>query len=536
MSVSWKKNKNRKAIAILRVSSKRQEGNHSHELQEEKVSKYCKEHSLELEETRKIVESAKCSDERKKYAEAIKYALKNNIFHVLFYMNDREARNLTDNEKNEQLVLAGKIVIHYVNDNKVLEQDSPISDFFMRDIGAVMNKNFSRVLSVKVNDVMRKKAEDGWFPGNRPTLGYMHQKMKDSSGREMKRGTIIVPDSDKRKVRQVQREFELRANGYTLEQIRDKILEEGLLEPAKLRAYSVHGIEERLKNKFYWGYFDWQGIEYKAKHELIIDRHTLDRVKASFGLKGSRRRAAEEKGVFSGGWLRCGENDCGLQIVYDPKTKKIKSTGETKEYAYYRCSDSRKQHPKLTYASETKIWDQFSGAAESVHLDNDVAERIFKALDEVAEKAKIAVQRDIKNFQIALDQLEVKRNQLFDLFLAKTISEEEYRRQSNRITEEHRYNTTLLEKSQIAISDAWKVTAQKVLELATRAKTLWNSGSDQQRLEYLRTVCSNPVLDGATVRYDLKKPYSTVAEMRQKEDWRPQGDLNPCIHRERVVS
>src|SRR5690606_35983055 len=187
--------------------------------------------------------------------EAIKYALKNNIFHVLFYMNDREARNLTDNEKNEQLVLAGKIIIHYVNDNRVLEQDSPVSDFFMRDIGAVMNKNFSRVLSVKVNDVMRKKAEDGWFPGNRPTLGYMHQKMRDASGREMKRGTIIVPDSDKRKVQQVKREFELRANGYTLEQIREKILEEGLLEPSKFKSYSIHGIEERLKNKFYWGYF-----------------------------------------------------------------------------------------------------------------------------------------------------------------------------------------------------------------------------------------------------------------------------------------
>ena len=138
----------------------------------------------------------------------------------MFYMNDREARNLTDNEKNEQLVRDGKIVIHYVNENKVLEEDSPVSDFFMRDIFAVQNKNFSRVLSVKVNDVMRRKAEDGWFPGNRPTLGYMHQRLRDASGREMKRGTIIVPDSDKRKVCQVQREFELRANGYTLEQIR----------------------------------------------------------------------------------------------------------------------------------------------------------------------------------------------------------------------------------------------------------------------------------------------------------------------------
>lgn len=43
-------------------------------------------------------------------------------------------------------------------------------------------------------------------------------------------------------------------------------------------------------------------------------------------------------------------------------------------------------------------------------------------------------------------------------------------------------------------------------------------------------------LDGASVRYELKKPFVTVAEMARESNWRPQGDLNPCIHRERVMS
>lgn len=33
--------------------------------------------------------------------------------------------------------------------------------------------------------------------------------------------------------------------------------------------------------------------------------------------------------------------------------------------------------------------------------------------------------------------------------------------------------------------------------------------------------------------YDLEY---LQAEMAPKNSWRPQGDLNPCIHRERVVS
>lgn len=245
--MNWKNNQNKKSIAIVRVSSKRQEGNSSHEIQEDKIRRYCSDNGLELVEIRKIVESAKRSDFRKKYSDAIHFALSKKVFHILFYMNDREARNLTDSEKNEILVREGKVVIHYVNDNKVFHQNSSSSDFLSRDINAVMNKNFSRVLGEKVNDSMRKKASDGWYPGNHPPLGYIHQKQVDAYGKIQKRGTIIVPDPDPRRRRQVQREFELRAQGLSIELIREKVIAEGLVERLKIPQYSKHGIESRLK-------------------------------------------------------------------------------------------------------------------------------------------------------------------------------------------------------------------------------------------------------------------------------------------------
>lgn len=524
--MSWEKNKNKSAIAILRVSSRQQEGNHSHALQEEKISKYCLENGLEIVETRKIVESAKCSEDRKKYSEAIQYALKNKILHVLFYMIDREARNLTDTEANERWALSGKIVFHYVNENKVLHKDSLASDLFMRDISAVQNKNFSRVLSAKVIDVMRKKAENGWYPGNHPSLGYANQKMRDSFGRELKRGTTIVPDPNVKNVNLVRREFALRAAGFTLDQIREKILEEGLVERSRIKKYSRFGIEARLKNSFYWGSFTWQGVEYRGKHELIIDRHTLDAVKASFRVKGNRRRAVDQVGVFSGGWLRCGHTSCGLQIAYDPKAKKIKSTGELRHYPYYRCSNSRKLHGKLKYVSESSIWQQFQVAADRVNLSRELAQRIADALNSLNGQAKSAITREIQDFQGKLDDLNKKRNRLFDLFAAERIREDEFRHQSDRIEVESKELTQALERSQLAISDAWAITAQRVFELAINAKSIWESGSPQERLEYLKEVCSNQVLDGATVRIELKKPYVTIAEMNEKSDWRLQQDSN----------
>lgn len=516
--------KNSKAIAILRVSSWRQEGNNSHQVQEDKLIQYCEEMSLELVEIRRITESAKNSEDRIQYTKAIDFALKTGIHNCLFYMSDREARNLTDNEKNEHYVRSGALSIHYVNDRKILHKGSPSGDFLMRDFQAVQNKNFSRILSEKVNDVMRQKAENGWFPGNRPPLGYIHQKLRDKNGKEQKRGTIIVPDSDGNMIRWVRREFELRANGFTIEQIRDSLISEGYVPASKVKSYSKHGVEERLKNKFYWGKFDWQGIEYIASHEKIIDNRTLELVRNSFGIKGKYNRTKHQQSVFSGGFIRCSHPECNLQLVYDPKTKIIKSTGEEKLFKYYRCTNTRKIHSKLQYVSEDKLWSQLSNVVSSIELSEILASKIADALNKLNDVAKETIKKDIANYVLELDKLDDFRNNMFDSLMTKKIDQAEYEYQNNRLQEKRKHFTNLLEQSQLSMSDAWRVTAQKILELSINAKSLWKSGSVEQKLQLLRLITSNRVLNGLNVEYDLNKPFGTISEMTKKESWRRESE------------
>lgn len=63
------------------------------------------------------------------------------------------------------------------------------------------------------------------------------------------------------------------------------------------------------------------------------------------------------------------------------------------------------------------------------------------------------------------------------------------------------------------------------LELSINAKSLWKSGSVEQKLELLRVVTSNRVLNGVNIEYNLNKPFGTISEMSKKESWRSQGDL-----------
>ena len=415
--MTWNNDHNKRAVAILRISSKRQEGNSSHEVQEGEVRAYCLRNELKLIDVRRIVESAKNSEKRKHYSSAISWALEQGIRHIIFYMFDRESRNLTDNEKNETLVKQDRIVIHYVRDSKVIFKGSSDSDFFMRDIQAATNKQFIRNLSAKVMDAMTQKAKSGWFPNNHVPLGYIHQKNKDENGRELKRGTTICPDPITKNVSQVRREFELRANGFSYDAIRSKIITEGFIPSEQVPHYRKGTIEKRLKNPFYYGRFRWQGTEYDGKHELIIDDEILKRVKDSFVIRG--KNLNQKHGEIPRGLLKCGEPTCNCMIVYDPKEKILKSNGMTKTYHYYRCSNSKRVHKTMTgmHILETKLWEQLEKSTNDVAIEQSFAEAIYDGLEKLYEKNRELKKSEINGFRNGLSELESAEDKIYDNFV-----------------------------------------------------------------------------------------------------------------------
>lgn len=514
---------NNKAIGFLRVSSHRQKDNTSHEVQEKEVTEYCQNHGLKLVKVVRIVESAKDSDTRKKYRKAKDDAIAEGIRHHVYYMGDREARNLTDNEENEKDVLRDVIVLHYARDRKVLHRDSADSDFFVRDINAVAAKNLSRVIRAKVVDAALKKAEDGWFPGNKPPLGYMHQHKKDEFGNTLKRGTIIVPDQDPTKVSQVQREFELRGiERMTLEQIRKQIVAEGFISPSQVSQYRINTIERRLKNPFYDSKFNWNGQVYPANHERIVSQRLFNLVQETFGNKGLR---VSKSGIFSGGWLRCAECDCAA--VYDPKTKHIKSTDETKTYHDYRCSNSKRVHKKLQNVIENKIWDGLANALDEISISKSFAEKVADALNEAQQRARVATVREAEKYQNELKALEAKEDHAYDSLQNRVIDDRAYKRVIERIRDERQFISQQLTQVNLKINDAVIETAQSVIELCIDARSLWKERSEGERLEFLDDILSNRWLDGSSVRYELKKPFQVMSEMRESKDWRSRREENP---------
>lgn len=514
---------NNNAFALLRVSGKGQEFNSSHFTQGDDIKRYAIDRGLNLVAIVPIVESAKESENRKQYAAMQMRALREGILHEINWKYDREARNLTDNERSERLVRQGKKVLHYVVDQKILWKGSPDADFLMRDYHAVQNKHYSRDLSTKVRTACRAKADSGWFPGRTPPWGYVHQKLKSENGFERRRGTVVIPGTPE-KIRIVQREFELReplsdGSVRSLKQIRKQIITEGLIPPRLVNGYHTGSIERRLTNKFYDCRFDWSGVEYPGLHERIIPKDLFWKVQETFGLKNPYRKS---RGIFDGGWLRCAEPSCGCNIVYDPKEKTLKGTGERVSYKYYRCTNGRRVHRTLKGMSltEEEIFDQFSGAVNSISITEDFARQLSEALNETQRKAQQAIAREIEGYQDAIKSLDAKNDRLFDRYDVGEIAREEYVHQKNRIRAERDHYTNVLGRANLLINDATCETAKSILELATNAESLWKMQSAQERKRFLDQLLSNQVLDGVTVRYELKKPFKTLSEMKQDSSWR----------------
>ncbi len=80
------------------------------------------------------------------------------------------------------------------------------------------------------------------------------------------------------------------------------------------------------------------------------------------------------------------------------------------------------------------------------------------------------------------------------------------------------------------------LTANRILELANRAYSLYvrQNAADQGKL--LAMVLSNCATDGVSLYPAYRKPFDLIFKRTKTEEWRPRGDSNPRYRRERAMS
>ena|GEM_PF-570314 len=520
------------AIIFCRISDRKQKDGYSLEAQKKHATEYCREKSLEvIGEPVAIVETGSAHEKRGDFGKMIAriedlLAGDSNIHvHLVVEKSDRLSRNFTSKEKIEGFMASGRFSVHYYKEGLVLGKNCSPELLFRDDMMTCVGKYHSRNLARESMKGLLEKAQQGIFPGRAP-LGYRNERYggDDKSGRKV--ASIGVDEESKAAVKRM---FELRAvRGLSLAEIKRVVLEEGLL-PAK-RARNLHKstVEQVIKNPFYMGDFLYKGVRYKGTHEVFVPRAWVAKAQRqiTYGAKVS------PSGIFSN-FLICADLECGCSILYDPKDKNIKSTGERVRYHYYHCSDGRRVHRRAAVrqanVTESSLWNQFSEAVDSIAINEKLADAISETLRRTHEKAADAHKRAMAGYRQVIQTSEQEEDKVRELLLDGTFDKDAYRKAVEKIRIERRRYESLLEQGQLAITNAFYETSEKCLELAKNAKSLWNSASPRERLEFIKDILSNQRLDGLTVRYEMKKPFQILAQIKEKTDfkeWCPGLDSN----------
>jgi DNA invertase Pin-like site-specific DNA recombinase len=121
----------------------------------------------------------------------------------------------------------------------------------------LLARHYIQNLKEESSKGVKIKAEKGEYPGRAP-MGYVNDQ-----------GTRKIA-VDPQKSHAAALAFELFATGdYSLAS-----LKKALIEKAGVRISKAH-LERMLKNVFYVGLFQWQGIEYKGIHQPLVDIATV---------------------------------------------------------------------------------------------------------------------------------------------------------------------------------------------------------------------------------------------------------------------
>ncbi len=492
-----------KTIAYARVSTKEQERDgYSLDAQKHEFEQYALSKGFTVDEFYVESHSAKKSANRPIFNKIIDIILKAKTpVRLLVHKVDRLARNYKDYGSIEDLIFDKGMELHLVHDRAVLNKNSAPSDFASCGFNLVMGRVYVQNLSSEVKKGMYQKARDGWMPGNVP-FGYYNDKNT---------GTVVV---DSEKAQFVKRAFALYATGsYSLALVRDKLHEEGYVykpHKAKIDKPTLHSM---LQNRFYIGQFQMKGEVHPGKHEPLIPLDVYKQVQKAFE-QVNRPKVSKDNGFMFGGLITCGR--CGCAVT--PQMQK-------KKYIYYHCTNHKGTCKDQPYLRQEALSEQFAEAFKAIQVPAEHIPLIIADLRKGHKDEITYHKQQTENIQRQISKHKDRLNNLLTMRMDGEIDTDTFKTKQNQIQDEVMHLESSLSAHTMANFD-YIDRAEKILELAKDAHSLYLSRNGDDRRKLINLVLSNCTLDAGNLRYEYEKPFDLFEKMVSCKEWWAIGDLN----------
>ena len=341
---------------------------------------------------------------------------------------------------------------------------------------------------------MHEKCRQGVFPGHAP-FGYRNNKASR---------TIEIDPVDSPMVSRLMAAYATGA--HTLSTLRK------MLKTEFGKKMSKASIDWVLKNRFYIGEFKWGGETYVGTHPLFIDREIFDTVQAVFA--GHNRPKYGSQEIAFRGLVNCAYDGCTV-------------TGEIKKgkYVYYRCTG---YHGKcdLPRFKEEELAARLGEPLKHLQVPREIVERIVTTLREDQKDAASKMNADRSRLE---GRLTTVRNRMDAAYLDKLdgkISEEFWERKMADWRMEEQQVKLALDALANAETQDRALSAERTLELANRAYSLYVSRDSFEKAKLLRMLLSNCSVDALTATPAYRYPFNLIFKRAKMEEWSGRLDSN----------
>ena len=285
--------------------------------------------------------------------------------------------------------------------------------------------------------------------------------------------------------------------------IKDRMEKLGLKGNSKKHKSLSEGmIYSILKTPFYYGIMRIKtgrlhGL-YPHKYQPLISKTLFDKCQEVMTGYHKKPFKYASKPFILRGMIKCA--DCGCTIT--PKT--------AKGHIYYHCTNYKRMHNKVPFIKEEDLMKPIYEVLRNIRLSDDKIKiitedlrKLNEAKNEFHKKSLIALKKEYdlignkisRMFDLRLDDPSITK----DMFNKKL---KEYKERQAEINEEMQKYTDADEN--------YYLTANTVLNLAQRAKEIFDSSEPEKKRQLLNFLLQNLELKDKKLLYKAKTPFDTV--------------------------
>ncbi len=494
-----------KAVILARVSTKEQEDGHSLEAQLANLRLYAGRKGLDIIKEYTVIESS-TKGERPEFMRMIDFikAQKQKIA-VIVDTVDRLQRSFKETPVLNEMLEKGILELHFVKEGNILSQDANSMQKAMWNIGVVFAQSYTDQLSDNVKRSIRHKITNGEWSGPAP-LGYLNA-IDTLTGKK----TIIL---DPERSYLVKKFFEEYATGaYSLAELGRKAKGWGF-RSRKGNTVAVQTFHDLIKNPFYYGMMEVKEQLYPHKYASLIGKDMFDACQAIRTGRGRTQAVVETKYPFIlRGLLTCAVS--GRKVACDIKKGK---------YVYLISRDPASPQHKI-WTKEDIVLDQIRDVFKSIQIPEAVLAEIINSLKKTHQSEMDFYQASIQSLNKEHELLTKRLDSLMAKYLDESITKDMYDRTYGQLIQRRQEIQEMLERHH-AGDEQFRIAVSTLVSLASKAAEIFDRSQTDEKRQLIGYLFSNLEMEGATLRYTLKKPFNLFVGLASYKEWLPGPDSN----------